>query len=60
MRTGDICAILSGAVYPMVLRNKGDHNFQLIGPALMYALMNGESAKACQEGEFLEQEFEIL
>jgi hypothetical protein len=59
MRTGDICTVLSGAVYPMVLRKKGDDNFQLIGPALIYALMNGESAKACQEGAFLEQEFEI-
>ena len=60
MRTGDICTVLSGAIYPMVLRKKGDDNFQLIGPALMYAFMNGESAKACQEGAFLEQEFEIL
>jgi Heterokaryon incompatibility protein (HET) len=59
MRKGDICTVLFGAVYPMILR-RSDGHFKLIGPALMYGFMNGEAAKSWQGGEFLEQEFAVL
>jgi hypothetical protein len=59
MREGDICVVLLGAVYPMVLRRcKG--GFQLVGPALMYGFMNGEAEELSREGTLLEEIFEII
>ena len=59
MREGDFCAVLLGAVYPMVLRRCGGC-FQLVGPALLYGFMNGEAEKLCRNGTLLEQGFEII
>jgi hypothetical protein len=59
MREGDVCVVLLGAVYPMVLR-RCDGYFQLVGPALLYGFMNGEAEKLCRIGTLLEQRFEII
>lgn len=59
MREDDLCVVLLGAVYPMVLR-KSDNFFQLIGPALLYGFMNGEAEKLCQDGKLGQRIFEII
>lgn len=59
MRKDDICVVLLGAAYPMVLRRSEDY-FQLVGPALIYGFMNGEVRELCQSGILTEQEFEII
>ena len=59
MKEGDICVVIRGAVYPMVMR-KCDDYFQLVGPALIYGFMNGEAEKLCYNGSLLEQAFEII
>jgi hypothetical protein len=59
MKEGDLCVVVLGAVYPMVLR-KCDGYFQLVGPALLYGFMNGEAEKLCRNGTLLEQGFEII
>jgi len=59
MKEGDLCVVVLGAVYPMVLR-RCDGYFQLVGPALLYGFMNGEAEKLCRNGTLLEQGFEIL
>lgn len=58
MREGDVCAVLRGAVYPMILR-KCENYYQLIGPALLYDYMDGEAEKLCDHGSLPEQAFEI-
>ncbi len=59
MKEGDICVVVLGAVYPMVLRRCDDY-FQLVGPALLYGFMNGEAEKLCRIGTLFEQRFEII
>ena len=59
MKEGDLCVVLLGAVYPMVLR-RCDGYFQLVGPALLYGFMNDEAEKLCRNGTLLEQGFEII
>jgi hypothetical protein len=59
MKEGDLCVVLLGAAYPMILRRSGGH-FQLVGAALLYGFMNGEAEKLCQNGTLQEQEFEII
>jgi hypothetical protein len=59
MKEGDLCVVVLGAVYPMVLR-RCDGYFQLVGPALLYGFMNGEAEKLCRNGTLLEQGFEII
>jgi hypothetical protein len=59
MKEGDICAVIRGAVYPMVMRKCNDR-FQLVGPALIYGYMNGEAENLCHNGILLEQFFEII
>jgi hypothetical protein len=49
MREGDICVVLLGAVYPMVLRGC-DNSFLLVGPALLHGFMNGEAEELCLNG----------
>jgi hypothetical protein len=59
MKDGDLCVVLLGAVYPMVLRRSEDF-FELIGPALLYGFMNGEAEKLCRDGTLVERMFEII
>jgi hypothetical protein len=59
MKEGDLCVILLGAIYPMILR-RCDNYFQLIGPALLYGYMNGEAEKLSQNGALAERGFEII
>jgi hypothetical protein len=59
LKEGDLCVVLLGAIYPMVLRKRGDY-FQLVGPALLYGFMNGEAEKLGLDGHLVEQEFNIL
>ncbi len=59
MRQGDICVVLLGAVYPMVLRASGEF-FELIGPALVYGFMNGQAESLCRDGALLERDFRII
>lgn len=59
MKEGDLCVVLLGAVYPMVLR-RCEGYFQLVGPALLYGFMNGEAENLCRNGTLLEQGFEII
>ena len=42
MKTGDVCAVVPGSVYPLVLRKRGD-GYRVVGPALLYGFMNGEA-----------------
>jgi Heterokaryon incompatibility protein (HET) len=59
IREGDLCVVLVGAVYPMILRRfKGV--FQLVGPALMYGFMDREADKLRMDGTLIEQEFTII
>jgi hypothetical protein len=59
MRKDDICVVLLGAVYPMVLR-RSERGLRLIGPALLYGFMNGEAEKLCGDGKLQEEDFEII
>lgn len=59
MLDGDICAVLSGAIYPMILRRRGDR-FHLVGPALLYGFMDGEAGRLCSQGKLHEQSFHII
>jgi len=59
MREGDMCVVLWGSVYPMIVRDY-DGSFQLVGPALVYDFMDGEAGKMCEAGTLIEREFEIL
>jgi hypothetical protein len=59
MRKGDVCVVLLGAVYPMVLR-KSDQDFQLIGPALMYGFMDGEASILERQGRLQAHDFQII
>lgn len=59
VKEGDLCVVLPGAVYPMILR-RCEAYFQLVGPALLYDFMNGEAEKLCRNGALLEQGFEII
>lgn len=59
MKGGDLCVVLLGAVYPMVLRRHEGH-FQLVGPALLYGFMNGEAQELGRNGTLFEQGFEII
>lgn len=42
LATGDVCVVVKGSMYPLVLRRQVD-GFQLIGPALIYGLMDHET-----------------
>jgi hypothetical protein len=42
LQAGDRIVIFAGATMPMVLRPYGE-NFRLVGPALVYGIMNGEA-----------------
>jgi hypothetical protein len=59
MREGDICAVLLGAVYPMILRGR-DSYFMLVGPALLHGFMNGEAEELCSNGILPEKDFLII
>jgi hypothetical protein len=59
MREGDICAVLVGTVYPMILRSC-DNYFLLIGPALLYGFMNGEAEELRSNGVLIEKDFLII
>jgi hypothetical protein len=59
MKEGDICVIVLGVVYPIILR-KCDVCFQLVGPALLHGFMNGEAENLCGNGTILVQGFEII
>ena len=53
MKRGDVCAVLPGAVFPLVLRQCNKH-FQLVGPALIYGFMNGEVGGLQRDGLLLD------
>ena len=59
MREDDVCVVLQGSVYPMVLRRCG-HYFELVGPSLLYGFMNGEADQLCLDGKLFHQEFHII
>lgn len=59
MREGDICAVLLGAVYPIILRGC-DGYFLLVGPALLHGFMNGEAEELCSNKILLEKDFLII
>ena len=59
MKEGDVCVVIAGTVYPLVLRRCSNY-FQLVGPALMYGFMNGEAEKLCRDGTLFEQRFQII
>jgi hypothetical protein len=59
MKEGDICVVVLGVVYPIILR-RCDVCFQLVGPALLHGFMNGEAEKLCRNGTTFEQGFEII
>lgn len=59
MRQADLCVVLPGAVFPMILR-KCDDYFQLVGPALVYGFMNCEAEMLCRNGILPEQRFQLI
>lgn len=59
IKEGDVCVVILGAVYPMILRACGEQ-FQLIGPALVYGFMNGEAEDLSHSGMIVEQDFQII
>ncbi|TAQ87061.1 hypothetical protein B7494_g4609 [Chlorociboria aeruginascens] len=59
MKNGDVCAVLVGAGYPMILRSYGG-DYQLVGPALLYGFMNSEVTKGNLEGDIVQQAFSII
>ncbi|KAI0129592.1 heterokaryon incompatibility protein [Xylariales sp. AK1849] len=59
MRKDDVCAVVLGSIYPLVLRKHGDR-YQLVGPALLYGFMDHEAEEACRNGHLLEQDIYIV
>ena len=59
MREDDVCVVLQGSIYAMVLRRCG-HYFELVGPALLYGFMDGEAGRLCSDGKLFHQEFHII
>ncbi|KAN0079145.1 Heterokaryon incompatibility protein (HET) domain containing protein [Elaphomyces granulatus] len=59
VKEGDVCVVLRGAVYPMILRGC-DGYFELVGPALLYGFMNGEVVQSCSNGRLVQREFQII
>lgn len=59
MKEDDVCVVLQGSVYPLVLR-RCDHYFELVGPALLYGFMDGEADRLRLDGKLFHQEFNII
>ena len=59
MKGDDLCVVLLGAVYRMVLRRCGGY-FKLVGPALLYGFMNEEAGSLCRDGKLVEVEVELI
>jgi hypothetical protein len=59
MRAGDICVVMFGVTYPMLLRAI-DGYFELVGPVLLYGFMDGQAGQLLQDGKLIEQHFEII
>ncbi|KAK9421276.1 putative Heterokaryon incompatibility domain-containing protein [Seiridium unicorne] len=59
MEKGDICVIVFGSVYPLILRKHNEH-YQLVGPALLHGYMNQEAIEAGHKGVLQQQEICIL
>jgi len=59
MREDDVCVVLQGSGYPMVLRRCG-HYFALVGPALLYGFMDGEADRLRSDRKLFHQEFHII
>ncbi|ETS84747.1 hypothetical protein PFICI_02772 [Pestalotiopsis fici W106-1] len=59
MKTGDLCAIVPGSVYPLILRKWGDQH-RLVGPALLYGFMNGEALEGARNGSLEQAEICIV
>ena len=50
---GDVCVVVEGSRYPLLLRPVGSQ-FELVGPILLYGFMNGEAKSAGMEArEFI-------
>lgn len=54
----DICVVLKGSVYPLILRQFGDQ-YQLIGPVLLYGFMDNEIEEAQRTGGCNDQDLDI-
>ena len=48
---GDVCVVIHGSVYPLILRQVQGGHYQLIGPALLYGFMNREAQEVCEVEE---------
>ncbi|KAI4594402.1 hypothetical protein KJ359_008426 [Pestalotiopsis sp. 9143b] len=59
MEKGDVCAVVLGSVYPLILRKHGTR-YRLVGPALMYGFMNGEALEAGVDGNLQQTEIRIV
>ena len=59
MKKDDVCVVLSGAIYPIVLRRR-EGSFELVGPSLVYGLMDGEAEKLHLGGTLLQRDFDII
>lgn len=55
MKTGDVCVVVPGSVYPLVLRKRGD-GYRVVGPALLYGFMNGEAFEGAHDGSIVQAE----
>lgn len=58
MKNGDVCAVMSGSIYPLVLR-KYDQHYRLVGPALLYGYMNREAEESLSAAGMEQQKFYI-
>jgi hypothetical protein len=59
MMVDDVCVVLQGSMFPMVLR-RCEHCFELVGPALLYGFMDGETDRLRLDGKLFHQEFHII
>lgn len=59
MREGDICVVLFGVTYPMMIRTN-DAYFELVGPVLLYGFMDGQADQLLQDGKLIERHFDII
>jgi hypothetical protein len=58
MRPGDVCCILIGSQFPMVMRKQGK-NWELVGECVIHGFMNLEVLNLYKKGELELQRFKI-
>jgi hypothetical protein len=58
LQSGDVVCVLYGATVPYILRPQNGH-YILIGEAYVHGAMLGEAMEKLQQGQLIEEEFEI-